>query len=1453
MASALQHRTRVLKPAGGPSFVRRIFRWIVRLLVAVVAALVAIVLLLETQWAHDRVRRLIESRVSEMLDGELRIGAMTGSFWSHITLANVVVTQGNAPVITIGSVSARYRPWRVYTTGTIDEIVLTGLDLDLVETERGWNITGLFRQRSTGPRTGPVITIEKLAVKGGSVDLVTIAGAQRHLADLNLSASFRYDPKNIQLNVERTTVQDLDTLVAIREMSGNFSFGSEALAVENLHLVTAASRLVGRFQLTSVTKGRELASTIDATPLSPNELAHYFPQFANISVMPDVKATVRGPLDRLDVTLSARDAAGNVDAQGVAALSTDPVRFNGAVQVANFNLAPWIGERQLASRITGNAKVDLAVPTADPKKLSVGFQVRAPDVLIVGYRAQQVNASGTFRAGVLDATGTAVAFGARTRSTVNWRDGDLSAHGEVSNVDARRLVEQFPAVPALASNVAGKYDTAVGRNGSWRVDMTLDESTIEGATISTGSTVHVSGDDSELGDYAFRGAVTGLDLNRVRPFIEKTTPPEVLQYITGAVNADVDLKGRGLELSTATADLRLRLEDSAVAGVDVSVLDGTASLSTGRLIADVQTTLGGVSHQTIGVTTKFSTDGTATAHVEIADLKAADLLADLKGTVVATLTNSKVQDIAIDRIQVDAALADGLVSLATLEVESPDAKVTAAGTLAIRGEGESKLKYDATVSDLAKLPEFLTPPPKGRVHVAGTISGTWTNPTTSGEIKSSELDVKGFRALTFNGRYKGAAPDWDFANGKGEVTGEATFIEIQDTKIDKASFTVGYDAGIVDADAVLSQQKRTLRFAGSLAPHPQHQEIHIRSISAELGDMVWTMPSGQEAVVQYAADRIDVRGLDLARNGSHIRVNGTVDPSGTAVEPLTVALESVRIEDVNAIMLGTQDVGGQLDATVRLLGTLSAPRVSADGTVTAGRVGAIPFERLTAKADYEADRLSLDVHLVAGIAGDLKASGTMPVQFGAKAPASAPPFDLRLATSELQLGLLQPMTTHVLNIGGTGTAELTITGPAAKPAIAGDINITGGTFLISPTGMTYSGGKAAMSFKGDRLVIQEFRLEDVHRHPLTINGGVNVSFADVPTAFDVYAAANDFHVLDNRLGELSLNLDLHALGDLNTPLMVGTIEIERARLELDDLLDRFAGGGYRPIERERPADPAAAGDAAGKPESARSSFENSSFSITLDLPDNVVLRGRDLRVRGGGFGLGDINTTVGGALTIAKESGEPITVRGRVNFVRGNYTFQGRRFTILRDSALIFAGGDPLNPGLDVRAERQIGGVTAQVRVTGFVRTPELLLTSTPPLDQGDILSLIVFNTTMNELGTGERVSLAGRAGTLAARAFATPLADSVMRALDLDLFEIETNDDVTTGGTLTIGRQVNDRLFVGFRQNFGNDDVSQVSFELRLSQFLRLVTSFAQGADRSRSIPRAETAGLDLFFVIRK
>ena len=59
------------------------------------------------------------------------------------------------------------------------------------------------------------------------------------------------------------------------------------------------------------------------------------------------------------------------------------------------------------------------------------------------------------------------------------------------------------------------------------------------------------------------------------------------------------------------------------------------------------------------------------------------------------------------------------------------------------------------------------------------------------------------------------------------------------------------------------------------------------------------------------------------------------------------------------------------------------------------------------------------------------------------------------------------------------------------------------------------------------------------------------------------------------------------------------------------------------------------------------------------------------------------------------------------------------------------------------------------------------------PLEEADILALIVFNQPINELGTGQQVSLAARAQSLAAGAVASQLARSIGGALQLDTFEI--------------------------------------------------------------------------------
>jgi translocation and assembly module TamB len=262
------------------------------------------------------------------------------------------------------------------------------------------------------------------------------------------------------------------------------------------------------------------------------------------------------------------------------------------------------------------------------------------------------------------------------------------------------------------------------------------------------------------------------------------------------------------------------------------------------------------------------------------------------------------------------------------------------------------------------------------------------------------------------------------------------------------------------------------------------------------------------------------------------------------------------------------------------------------------------------------------------------------------------------------------------------------------------------------------------------------------------------------------------------------------------------------------------------------------------------------MDVHLVARDNLVVRANDLRPGGPtGTALGDLNITLGGDLHVRKDPDAPILVTGVVNTVRGTYDFQGRRFDLVRDGTIRFTGTPDINPLLDITATRQIPstGVEARVHITGTPKAPQLTLTSNPPLEESDILALIVFNRPVNELGTGERSSLAATAGGIATGFIAAPLGESIGKALDLDLFEISTTTETgDLGAAITLGQQLNERTFIKLYQQFGQQSTTEFRVEYRLARFLRMEASAAPEASGSANRinqRRIEKEGIDLIF----
>jgi translocation and assembly module TamB len=354
---------------------------------------------------------------------------------------------------------------------------------------------------------------------------------------------------------------------------------------------------------------------------------------------------------------------------------------------------------------------------------------------------------------------------------------------------------------------------------------------------------------------------------------------------------------------------------------------------------------------------------------------------------------------------------------------------------------------------------------------------------------------------------------------------------------------------------------------------------------------------------------------------------------------------------------------------------------------------------------------------------------------------------------------------------------------------------------------------------------------------------------------NVQVSATQFKILDNQFGNLEIETDLRVTGDPARPHISGEILTETGRLEVDQLLEQLARSPYRTeatvATTEETTDEAGSGSSPPPPTPTPSLYDAATVDVRVVLPDDLVLRGRDMHASFSRIGLGDMNITVGGDVRISKSPGGEPDVVGTVTVVRGFYDFQGRRFEVLRDSQIRFQGTRPIDPTLQVDAQRVISGVTAIVNIRGTAHQPQVRLSSRPPLDEADVLSLIVFNQPINQLGEGERLNLAERAGGLAVGYLASPLANSIADALDLDIFEIRASGGINGQPSVALGQQIGSRLFVSFRQEFGSAEMSQLSLEYRINEVLRLVSTVTEGSQRSHRTQRIDTTGVDLIYTI--
>lgn len=1080
------------------------------------------------------------------------------------------------------------------------------------------------------------------------------------------------------------------------------------------------------------------------------------------------------------------------------------------------------------------------------------------------------------------------------------------------NLNAPRVTTDLNATAYHVKGSAGRT-TAVEGNATL-AESTLADATIAAGTAAEFALASGPGKAGVRSlTYAARGEVRDLNLLRVGEAfqIAALAKPEY----DSRINTTFDVKGSGTEAERMRIDATGTATDSQVFGGTLPRMAFEAHLADNGIAGRASGEFQGFDPGRIASNPRYNgtVSGTVDAAFSVANLSAPITPDAITADGRVTLAKSEVAGLEIEAADVQGQYADrrGVLRQATLK--GPDIAVTASGPIALDQTGESNLKYHVAATNLERLGKLANQPGlAGSAVLDGTVTGNAASLTIAGTVDGANVGYQANKALDLNSAYTVTVPNLEFPRARVQAETSGTFVQLGNTQINSLTASTTYVDKTLEFKTHVAQGPsggtavaaaggsasgtRELDASGSVVFHPDHQELHLPSLVLRTQGVEWRSAPGSEATVKYGRDRIEVLGVKLVNADQVLDVDGSFSTGDNPeIGAIKVHAENVDIAQIEKLALQNRGFTGRLNADATIAGSAKAPSVTGRVQVVDGAFQQFKYQSLTVDGTFENQRIGLDAKLVQGPGVELTAKGTVPLSALRATPGATPgahvetaaadAIDLHVRSSRVDLGLIQGFTNQLTNVTGTLEADVRITGSGRDPHLNGYVDLQNGAFGVVPAGVGFTGMSARIELAGDRIRVPSLRVLDENGHPLTISGDLAVHERQVG-AVNMTIESDDFQIIDNELGEVNVETHLKLTGEVRRPRLEGEVRTDTARIEVDRVLlmfsnayseealpdvvsaqqtvtsqkgaeeatrDAFARGrdvGAAAAPRQNATAPTAAAPQTGI-------FSALELNVNLVAPDNFVVRGEDLRPGGATSSqVGSVNSTIGADLRIDKRENGPLTVRGTANTVRGFYEFQGRRFTIERGGTLQFHGLPQINPDLNIAAERLIPntGVTARIQVTGTARAPRIALSSNPPLDEADILSLIVFNRSVNELGTGERASLAETAGGIASGFVASSLGRSIGRALDVDLFEITTSDADTgeTAGGVTLGKQVSERVFVRFRQQFGQRSFTEFMLEYQLAKFLRAearISPETSGVANRLTQRRVERAGIDLIF----
>jgi len=192
-------------------------------------------------------------------------------------------------------------------------------------------------------------------------------------------------------------------------------------------------------------------------------------------------------------------------------------------------------------------------------------------------------------------------------------------------------------------------------------------------------------------------------------------------------------------------------------------------------------------------------------------------------------------------------------------------------------------------------------------------------------------------------------------------------------------------------------------------------------------------------------------------------------------------------------------------------------------------------------------------------------------------------------------------------------------------------------------------------------------------------------------------------------------------------------------------------------------------------------------------------------------------------LRVAGTAADP-RVTGTLRVVRGTYSFAGRRFDLAEDGEVRFQGGPINDPQLDLSADTTVEGVTATINIGGRALNPQVTFTSTPSLPQDEVLSRLLFGSSVTSLSPTQAIQLAAALNSLRGTGGGLNPLGKLRSASGIDRLRVLGADKTAGRGTaLAAGQYISNDIYVEIITDARGFTATQI--EIALSKALSILS----------------------------